>query len=195
MDHIQSIGFYFSFVPLELRGFLIATVLVVQAIALYQVLKVFRRPRRYKAAAAAKPVSPRDRAKAREAALAEGFIVDDVERDMPDEASGLLRRVTCAHYYFPERIWARASWVLYRRPGAETGGLAPGWVFHQLEGMTTTPESFSAIAGITADDRPPRGVFEIESRDNFLHFYWDEAGGKSGVARFKDYINRLKNLS
>ncbi len=195
MDHIQSIGFYFSFIPLEVRGFVIAAVIVMQGIALFQVMKRIRRPGRFKAAKKARPVSARAQAKAREAALAAGFMVEDIERDMPDmDAGGMLRRGPCAHYYFPERIWAKASWALLRRPGDMTQGFAPGWTFRQLDG-STTPESFSAIAAITDDDDLPRGFFEIESRDSFLHFYWDEAGGKAGVARIKDYIDKLKNLS
>jgi len=180
-------------IPLEIRGFVIASVAVLACFVLFQGLRNINRPVN---AVSSRVSAKRDRAKARDAALADGFMVEDVERDLPDfSASGsrMLKRGFCADYYLPERILSNANWTLYCRPGEFADDLPPGRIFRLDKGLPSG-QLARAIAEIANDLGMPDDFFEIEARDNFLHFYWDESEGKAGVERIKSYFETLKSI-
>ncbi|MDE1152239.1 MAG: hypothetical protein PW788_06865 [Micavibrio sp.] len=189
----MDIGHLLDAIPLEIRGFVIASVAVLACFVLFQGLRNIKRPVK---AVSNRVSSKRDRAKAREAALADGFMVEDVERDLPDfssKGSRMMKRGFCADYYYPERILSGANWTLYCRPGEIADDLPFGRVFRLAKGLPSG-QLTRAIAEIANDLGTPGAFFEIEARDNFLHFFWDESDGRDGVARIKSYFDTLKSI-
>jgi len=181
-----------SFFPLELRGFVLAAIAVLAAILVFQALRLLRRPL---GRAAGRATSARDKAAARETALAEGFLIDEVERDMPDPASPLMvLRGTCARYQWPDRMPCNAHVVLMRRPGQSTPGLAPGWLLAVLRDTPSTAV-LDTLAQMTYSSIAVGGFLEMEILNNMLYFYWDEAGGKKGVSLLKNYAEQLRSIS
>lgn len=203
--------------PPELIGFVLAAVVLVVFILLAYFLKRYERPEpptvstgapmdddttllsKMRAKSAAKPGRIlKEKLKAREGAMAAGFIVDDVERDLPvlsgtGAAVGQLERQLCARYYYPEHISGGAEWKLFRRPLELVPVyplLVPGWVL-RLEKGGLSPVAVTAINHFILDSDWQKYSVEIEVARSAIHFYWDEAAGKDKIAQFKALIDKL----
>lgn len=161
-----------------------------------------------RAKAANKPPKPakvlKKKNKTREVAMASGFIVDDVERDLPvldkdDDAvaAGVMERTVCGRYYYPEHVTGNAEWKLLRRPAQTTPALPllfEGW---RLE-VTRGELSQAALGGINkliADSHWKKHPLEIEVQRNAIHFFWDEIGGKDQIEKFKTLVENLNHRS
>lgn len=143
----------------------------------------------------------KDRMKTRDSAMAMGFIVDEIERDLPsmekdkeaEAKAGILERMPCGRYYFPEHITGGAEWKLLRRPAQVTPApllLTPGWVL-QMDKGELSHLAVGAINHLIADKHWQKHVVEIEVKRNSIHFFWDEAGGKDMLDTFKTLVEKL----
>src|SRR6218665_1470072 len=162
--------------PFELIGFVLAAGVLVVFIVLAIFLKRYQHPDaptesvsaplnddttlmgKMRSKAANKPLKPakviKEKNKTREVAMAAGFIVDDVERDLPvlekDKDApvvGMMERVVCGRYYYPEHVTGSAEWKLLRRPAQTTPAaplLAEGWQLVVTKGEL----SAAALGGI-----------------------------------------------
>lgn len=191
-----------QFMPEEMIGVVATgtTVLVIIAI-LMLVLSMKNRDRTDETteAATGKPLKPskllKERLKTREAARAAGFIIDDVERDIPvadNDNPGLTKKDYSARYYYPEHIDSPAEWSLLRRFGRKSPDVGTdGW---QLDIMKPPlPEGMhTVIREIAASSRWAGRVLEIDVRRNSVFFCWDEIGGKEAVGVLKSYFDKIK---
>lgn len=212
--------------PFELIGFVLAAGVLIVFIVLAIFLKRYHMPDaptesvsaplnddttllgKMRAKAANKPLKPakiiREKGKTREVAMAAGFIVDDVERDLPilekDKdavAAGVMERMVCGRYYYPEHVSGNAEWKLLRRP-AQTTAAAPllteGW---QLQ-VTKGELSVAALGGINqliGGSHWKKHPLEIEVARNSINFFWDEVGGKDQIENFKTLVEKLNHRS
>lgn len=205
--------------PVEAIGFVIAAVFVIVIfLGLAFFLRRYHTPEPPREASSAqmsddtvlrksgdKPLKPakllKEKMKTREAAMVAGFIADEVERDLPDlsksnedvAAAGVLERVTCGRYYYPEHISGGAEWRLLRRPAQQYPApllLTPGWVL-QLEKGELSHLAVGAINHLIADTHWQRHPLEIEVARSSINFYWDEIGGKDKVEAFKTLVEKL----
>lgn len=149
----------------------------------------------------------KDKLKTRETAMVMGFIVDEVERDLPsmekdkdkeaEAKAGLLERMPCGRYYFPEHVTGGAEWKLLRRPSQTMPApllLTPGWIL-QMEKGELPHLAIGAINHLIADKHWQKHVVEIEVKRNSIHFYWDEFGGKEKLEAFKTLVEKLNQRS
>lgn len=184
-----------EFVPPEMLGFLIAGLLVLVFIG---IVWFFHRMRSPVKSVGGKISAKRSRSKAREAAIAAGFVVEDIEREIPEFNRGsayVLAREACAHYHWPENVKSKADWELLCRPEEFSPGLEQrGWVIQTNQGRMS-PETLSVLDSITRSLGPPREFFEIEIRDNQIHFYWKEHGGDEAVDMLTTFTEMLKRAS
>ncbi len=209
--------------PIELIGFVLAAVVLIGFVVLAFFLKHFQHPQppteafdapmnddttlvgKLRAKAENKPLKPakmlKERLKTREAAMALGFIADEVERDMPvlgkdkeiESRSGVLERVACGRYYFPEHISGGMEWKLLRRPSQVTPApmlLTEGWIL-QIEKGELSHLAIGAINHLIADKHWQKHALEIEVSRSAIHFYWDEIGGKDKVEMFRTLVEKL----
>ncbi|MDP2207030.1 MAG: hypothetical protein Q8K65_12080 [Alphaproteobacteria bacterium] len=213
--------------PLELIGFVLAAVVLIGFVVLAFFLKRFQHPQppteavsapmnddttlvgKLKARSENKPLKPakalKEKLKTREVAMALGFIADEVERDMPvlgkdreiESKSGVLERVFCARYYFPEHVSGSNEWKLLRRPAQITPApllLTEGWIL-QIEKGELSHLAIGAINQLIADKHWQNHALEIEVARSAVHFYWDEIGGKDKVEIFKTLVEKLNQRS
>jgi len=213
--------------PLELIGFVLAAVVLIGFVVLMFFLKRFQHPQppteainapinddttlvgRLKAKNESKPLKPakalKEKLKTREVAMAMGFIADEVERDLPvldkdkeiESKSGVLERVVCARYYFPEHVSSSAEWKLLRRPAQLTPApllLTEGWIL-QIEKGELSHLAVGAINHLIADKHWQKHALEIEVARSAVHFYWDEIGGKDKVEMLKTLVEKLNQRS
>ncbi len=182
-------------IPPEMLGFLIAALIVVGFIGVVWFFGQLRSPVK---AVKGKVSAKRGRSKAREAALAAGFIVDDVERDVPEFGRGMayvLKQESCAHYHWPENVHSTADWELLCRPGDFTPGLDQrGWLLQTNQGRISQ-DTLSVLNSITRSMGEPRDFFEIEILNSQLHFYWREHGGDEAVDMLTTFVEMLKRAS
>lgn len=212
--------------PIELIGFVLAAGVLIVFIVLAIFLKRYQHPEaptesvgapinddttllgKMRAKAANKPLKPakviKEKNKTREVAMAAGFIVDDVERDLPilgkdkDAAAvGMMERVVCGRYYYPEHVTGNAEWKLLRRPAQTTPAtplLAEGWQLVVTKGEL----SAAALGGINkliTDAHWKKHPLEIEVLRSSINFYWDEVGGKDQIENFKTLVEKLNHRS
>lgn len=213
--------------PIELIGFVLAAVVLIGFVVLMFFLKRFQHPEppteaidapinddttlvgKLRARAENKPLKPakllKEKLKTRETAMALGFIADEVERDMPvldkdkqiESMSGVLERVPCGRYYFPEHISGGAEWKLLRRPSQVTPSpllLTPGWIL-QIEKGELSHLAIGAINHLIADKHWQKHALEIEVSRSAIHFYWDEVGGKEKVEVLRHLVEKLNQRS
>lgn len=209
--------------PIELIGFVLAAVVLIVFVLLAFFLKRFQPPQpptestsapmdddttlvgKLRQRAENKPMKPakiaKEKQKTRETAMSLGFIADDVERDMPalerakesEAKSGMLERVVCGRYYFPEHITGGAEWKLLRRPVQTSPApllLTPGWVL-QIDKGELSHLAIGAINLLIADKHWQKHVLEIEVARNSINFYWDEVGGKDKVELLRTLVEKL----
>lgn len=212
--------------PFELIGFVLAAGVLIVFIVLAIFLKRYQPPDaptesvgaplnddttllgKIRAKAANKPPKPakvlKEKNKTREKAMAAGFIVDDVERDLPilnkDEdtvVAGVMERTICGRYYYPEHISGNAEWKLLRRPSQITPAsplLVEGWRLEVSRGEL----SQAALGGINrliADSHWKKHPLEIEVQRSAIHFFWDEMDGKDQIEKFKTLVENLNHRS
>jgi hypothetical protein len=209
--------------PIELIGFVLAAVVLIVFVVLAFFLQRFRPPRppteatdapmnddttlvgKLRAKAENQPLKPakmlKEKLKTREAAMALGFIADEVERDMPvlgkdkesESRAGVLERVACGRYYFPEHISGGMEWKLLRRPSQVTPApmlLTEGWIL-QIEKGELSHLAIGAINHLIADKHWLKHALEIEVSRSSINFYWDEIGGKDKVEMFRTLVEKL----
>lgn len=209
--------------PIELIGFVLGAGVLILFIVLSIFLRRYQQPEapteainapitddttftgRMRARAAKAALRPakifKDKLKTRERAMAMGFIVDEIERELPsmekdkeaEAKAGLLERMPCGRYYFPEHITGGAAWKLLRRPAQATPApllLTPGWVL-QMDKGELPHLAVGAINHLIADKHWQKHVVEIEVKRNSIHFFWDEAGGKDMLEAFKTLVEKL----
>ncbi|MDI1226058.1 MAG: hypothetical protein PSY14_00035 [bacterium] len=181
-----------EFVPPEMLGFLIAGLMVLGFIG---IIWFFHRMRTPVSHVKTKMSFKRNRSRAREGAIAAGFVVEDIERETPEFHKGtayVLARETCAHYHWPENVKSKAEWELLCRPEEYAPGLGQrGWVIQTNQGRMS-PEILSTLNSITRSLGPPLQFFEIEMRDSQIHFYWQEHGGDEAVDMLTTFTEMLK---
>lgn len=230
MEHLEGMDIIIrklgEKLPFELIGFVLAAGVLIVFIVLAIFLKRYQHPDaptesvsaplnddttllgKMRAKAANKPLKPakiiKEKGKTREVAMAAGFIVDDVERDLPvlekekdAAAAGVMERTVCGRYYYPEHVAGNAEWKLLRRP-AQTTPAAPllteGWQLSLTKGAL----SVAALGGINqliADKHWKKHPLEIEVTRNAINFYWDEVGGKDQIENFKTLVEKLNHRS
>ena len=228
MEHLEGMDIIIrklgEKLPLELIGFVLAAGVLIVFIVLAIFLKRYQHPEaptdsnsapinddttllgKMRAKAANKPLKPakilKEKNKTREVAMAAGFIVDDVERDLPllekdkDAAAlGVMERVVCGRYYYPEHVSGNAEWKLLRRPTQTTPAaplLADGWQLVVGKGVL----SAAALGGINkliSDSHWKKHPLEIEVTRNSINFFWDEVGGKDQIENFKTLVEKLNH--
>lgn len=130
--------------------------------------------------------------KSRKIAEGFGFLVEEVERDVPEfrkTANYVLTRVKCRRYQWPQMLGGRVKWSLLNRPGETARGVQPaGW---HLDGVPP-PEHMQAIDFITQAIGEPRAPYEIECDGGIISFYWTEKGVDDGVALMNAFISLLR---
>jgi len=183
-------GDFLSYFPLELRGFVIAAILVVGGALIFRTLRAINAPLRVPGKNRSRTASPKEKAAARDAALAAGFMVDDVARDMPEKGGSFLKQGTCGRYQWPERAQSNADVELLCRPDEQNTGFPTGRRLRVNDGVPSAQlvQYFHDIAG-----RVP-GFLEIEIADHTLYFYWDEIGGSKTVAQLKTFAEKLRDI-
>jgi len=198
-------------VPPELQGFIIAAIVVVGIMAVmtlfFWLMRHRLQPAEITEGAAEHPAgkkalpSKKERQKTRDAARAMGFIVDDVERDVPVELDSAahreeLQRRTCARYVFPEHVELNEEWALLRRPWRMADDqVGNGWQLERRKDAGLSEAALKLIQTLTREDRWQSRFLEIELARNTLTFYWDEFGGKREVQNLKAYQDSLKKVS
>ncbi len=212
--------------PFELIGFVLAAGVLVVFIVLAIFLKRYQHPDaptesvgaplnddttlmgKMRAKAANKPLKPakaiKEKNKTREVAMAAGFIVDDVERDLPvlekdknTPAVGMIERVVCGRYYYPEHVAGNAEWKLLRRPAQTTPAaplLAEGWQLVVTKGELSEA-ALGAINKLISEAHWKKHPLEVEVLRNSINFYWDEIGGKDQIGNFKTLVEKLNHRS
>lgn len=179
-------------VPPEMLGFLIAGLLVLGFIG---IVWFFHRMRSPVKSVGGKISAKRSRSKARDAAIAAGFIVEDIEREIPEFNRGsayVLAREECVHYLWPENVKSKADWELLCRPEEYSPGLEQrGWVIQANQGRMSA-DILSVLNSITRTMGPPREFFEIEILNSQIHFYWKEHGGDEAVDMLTTFTEMLK---
>lgn len=197
-DLLKTIENMKAHVPLEIWGFLISAVVVVILMVTVGMILYLQRRKETEGTTAVPRIpktSPKDKIKTREAARAQGFMADDVERLLPDlsvDAPGPLQRQYCARYVYPEHIPSNAEWSLWQRPGHVSATMPVGWQLQWHRG----PEDAGVqvfLAKIAADPRWKKRHFEMELSRNSLTIYWDEYGGKPLVDVLKSYDDHFHN--
>ncbi|HYD18435.1 MAG TPA: hypothetical protein VEF76_08145 [Patescibacteria group bacterium] len=187
--HIQGI------VPPEMLGFLIAALMVIGFIGIVWFVKRLKSPI---ARAGGKVSAKRGRSRARDAALAAGFQVDDVERDIPEFGKGsiyVLSAGKCADYHWPENIRSRAQFSLLCRPGETSPGIdESGWVLVQKEGRISE-DMRSVLASIARSLGEPREYLEIDIINSQIHFFWKERGGDEAVDTLTTFVEMIKRAA
>jgi hypothetical protein len=193
LDHgIMKLG---EWIPQEFVGFVLAVGLVAVVLILFFMLKLLRpdenRVNRRRLKKNAK--------KTRALALAAGFMVDDVERDMPDISSDgqsyVMTRSGCQRYHLPQIMRSKTEWRLACRPGdiSESFPVA-GWKLELLRGELSG-EYTALLARIMADIAPPGQFFEMEVAHQALYFYWYEHGGRPMVEELLAVVDALKDMT
>jgi hypothetical protein len=142
------------------------------------------------------PMAEQDAAKTRSVALANGYTVDDVERDMPafDKENGFhIRRSVCARYALPGNTASSAEWVLLCRPGdASTPGfIDEGWQL-QVNSGEMSHQLVEVISEVVHELGRDDEFFEIEAAGGVLYFYWFEHGGAEGLGPINFHIQRIQ---
>lgn len=182
-------------IPPEMLGFLIAALMVLGFIG---IVWFFHRMRSPVKSVGGKISAKRSRSKAREAALAAGFVVEDIEREIPEFNRGsayVLAREACAHYHWPENVRSKADWELLCRPEEYSPGLEQrGWVIQTNQGRMSA-EILSVLDAITRSLGAPQEFFEIEIINSQIHFYWKEHGGDEAVDMLTTFTEMLKRAS
>lgn len=182
-------------IPPEMLGFLIAGLMVLGFIG---VIWFFHRMRSPVKSVGGKISARRSRSKAREAAIAAGFVVEDIEREIPEFNRGsayVLAREACAHYHWPENVRSKADWELLCRPEEYSPGLEQrGWVIQTNQGRMSQ-DTLSVLDAITRSLGAPQTFFEIEIINSQIHFYWKEHGGDEAVDMLTTFTEMLKRAS
>lgn len=135
------------------------------------------------------------RRKTRKAAIAAGFEVEDVQREMPEFGKGMIYAMNqkkCARYAWRLDTQVRLKWSLLCRPEEQSAGLAVrGWLLQANHGELSGRMK-DAIAFIVRDIGEPDEFFEVEMTEREIVFYWLESGGEEAVENLLSYTGRIK---
>lgn len=190
----DAVRFLEGIVPREVQGIVLIGVLMLLVIGAVWFFRMWS-ARNREAYAAGRKKRSGSRRKTRKAAVAAGFEVDDVQREMPEFGKGMIyamNRKKCARYAWGLEQQVRAKWSLLCRPEEQSPGIdVRGWLLQanhgELSGRTK-----EVIAFIARDIGEPKEFFEIEVTEKEIVFYWLEGGGAEAVDTLLSYVGRIK---
>ncbi|MBI1216694.1 MAG: hypothetical protein GC185_12860 [Alphaproteobacteria bacterium] len=190
-DHLGKVG---DFVPRELAGFVIAIVAVVGIVFIYFMLRLLT-PDTDRMSEKRKRKSAK---KTRTLAMVLNFMVDDVEREMPDVStdgmSYVMMRGACQRYHYPQIIRNPVEWRVLYRPGDHSADFIPGFELEVTRGKMAD-EYREKLEDLVALIAPPGEFFEMEVVHQALYFYWNEHGGRKTVEKLLTAVKVLKDMN
>lgn len=180
-------------IPREAQGIVLIGVLMLVVIAAVWFFRTWSARNRAAYATGQKKRSG-SRRKARKAAIAAGFAVEDVRREMPEFGKGAIYAMNqqkCARYAWGLEGQVRAKWSLLCRPEEQSPGLeVRGWLLQANHG-DLSDRMKAAIASIALEIGEPHEFLEIELSDREIVFYWLESGGPEAVETLLSYVDRI----
>lgn len=190
----DAVRFLEGIIPREVQGIVLIGVLMLLFIGAVWFFRTWS-ARNREAYATGKKKRSGSRRKTRKAAIAAGFEVEDVRREMPEFGKGMIYAMNqkkCARYAWVLEQQVRAKWSLLCRPEEQSPGIGVrGWLLQANHGELSGHMK-DAIAFIARDIGEPLEFFEVEVTEKEIVFYWLEGGGEEAVNNLLVYAGRIK---
>ena len=132
----------------------------------------------------------------RDAAIAKGVAVEDVERELPIFTRGnrlqRLQRGTCVRYSLPRRPGSLPHrWAFLQRDETPGAPFPHGWTFQSADSdlAQALRDKLKRIAGDWSEE-----FLEFEGDEDKVSAYWEEWGGAKEASVIIGYLQGLAQL-
>ncbi len=129
----------------------------------------------------------------REAAIALGLGVTDVERDAPifNSMNKLerLERDSCPRYSLPVESAPATRWAFLQRDELAGAPYPNGWTWQSPSGATPPAAVHTVLSAIAKEWQEEYLEFECDGAA--VHAFWSEWGGADGAQQIATYLRRI----